>query len=498
MSIKNSPLFNSPGGRRNLLAPALGLMTAASFVSVPALAQTLNSGQGASSSVQVATPAPYVSSEPPLPKPEALFPGMFGARDFLNDHGIQVLLDDVDEFAGNITGSGGPRADNRTSTGGGSGNDGQVGFETDINWERLAGITGFSTNTIIVGRYGGLPASDYIGDNLNPTQEIYGAGGNVVAHFVQGFGQETLAGGRVIVDAGRIPLDDFFASSPLYCVYESNSICGNPKPFVDNYSHSSYPDANWAVRAFVSPITDYYIQTGIYFTNSNIYNPAQGFRSGWNFDTSYISGQAFPVEVGWTPKFGDQQLPGHYKIGFVYDRNPHANDYFDSAGSAFAETGLTPRISQSATSVYVLGDQTLFRNAPGAAAGGLTVLGGFDYNDPSTSQRAFGFYGGAQDLGFWQARPLDQINALATYTRVSGLLGKTQGLELSEGFPEGSLFGGASGIQTWTATFELNYAIHVYRGVTFAPDFQYMLHPNAQTNLPDAAFLGFKAHVEFF
>lgn len=498
MSARNSPPLTSPGGRLNRLVPVLGLMTAASVVGTPALAQTLNSGQGESSSVQVATPAPYVSSEPPLPSPESLFPELFGLRPFLTDHGIAVLFDTVDELAGNITGSGGPRADNRTSTQGGASIDGQVGFETDINWERLAGIKGFSTNTIIIARYGGLPASELIGDNLNPTQEVYGAGGNVVAHLVQAFGQETLYGGRFLVDAGRIPLDDFFASSPLYCVYESNALCGNPKNFVDNYSHSSYPDANWAVRAFVSPITDYYLQTGIYFTNINIYNPAENFRSGFDFDSSYISGQAFPVEVGWTPKLGSQLLPGHYKIGFVYDHNPHVNDYFDVNGGAAAQTGLPSRVNASATTVYALADQTIFRNGPGAAAGGMTLLGGFSYNDPATSQRVFQFYGGAQDLGFWSARPFDQINALATYQRVSGLLGKTQGLELDEGFPIGDLSGGASGIQTWTATFELNYAIHVYRGVTFAPDFQYIIRPNAQSNLPDAAFLGFKAHVEFF
>ena len=45
---------------------------------------------------------------------------------------------------------------------------------------------------------------------------------------------------------------------------------------------------------------------------------------------------------------------------------------------------------------------------------------------------------------------------------------------------------------------ELNYQIHVYRGVTFAPDFQYFIRPNAQKNLPDAALFGFKSHIELF
>jgi porin len=45
--------------------------------------------------------------------------------------------------------------------------------------------------------------------------------------------------------------------------------------------------------------------------------------------------------------------------------------------------------------------------------------------------------------------------------------------------------------------FEANYDIHVFRGVSFQPDFQYVIHPNAQTNIADATVFGFKAHVSF-
>ena len=498
MSARNSP--GAGVGARGRLFAAVSGLAIASCASIPALAQTLNSGQGASSSEQVAIPLPpsaAESDEPPLPTPEALFPNMFGSRIWLTDHGIAVLFDTVDEFSGNISGGGGPAPSGRVSTGGGSSLDGQTALETDINWEKLAGITGFSTNTIIVARYGGLPASELVGDTLNPSQEIYGAGGNVVAHLVQAFGQETLAGGRVIVDAGRIPLDDFFMSSPLYCQYESNSLCGNPKNFVDNFSHSSYPDSNWAARVFVAPVRNTYVQAGIYFSQTNIYNYSENFRSGFNFDTSYISGEAFPLEIGWTPKLGDDGLPGHYKIGFVYDNNPHADNYFSPNGAPLAANGLGPIIRKGSTSAYVLVDQMILRNGSGPSSG-VTLLAGYSHNDPETSERADQFFLGAQDFGFWNARPYDGINGLMSYQTVSGLIGKSQAIEMNERLPPTLTNDGASGIQTWAMTFELNYAIHVMRGVTFAPDFQYLIRPNAQSNLPDAAFLGFKTHVEFF
>jgi porin len=45
---------------------------------------------------------------------------------------------------------------------------------------------------------------------------------------------------------------------------------------------------------------------------------------------------------------------------------------------------------------------------------------------------------------------------------------------------------------------ESDYQIHLFRGVTFAPDFQYYIRPNAQSNVPDAALIGFKTHIELF
>ena len=478
------------------LSVALGLSLAATG----AMAQTLNSGQGLSSSQQVASPRPSVpSSEPPLPSPESLFPGMFGARSWLTDHGIAVLFDNINELGANITGGGGPApGGGRVTTGGGASLDGQVGFETDINWEKLAGIRGFSTNSIVIARYGGLPASYLVGDTLDPSSEVYGAGGNVAAHLVQFYGQETLLGGGLQLQVGRIPLDDYFDASPLFCAYESNALCGNPKNFAGyNFSHSTYPDAGWSFHFLFAPSPHAYLQSGVYFSQSNIYNYAQNFRSGWNFDTSYLSGEAFPVEIGYVPSFGPNKLPGHYKLGFVYDNNDHTDEYFSINGAPYEENGLPPRIRKGSSSVYVQVDQMVRRNGRGPNAG-LVLLGGYSHNDPETSVGEDQYYVGAQDGGFWPSRPFDQINVLMTYQNVSGLAAESQAIALAEGLPPLLTVNAATGVQRWTMTFEANYAIRVFRGVTFAPDFQYYIRPNAQSNLPDAAFLGFKSHIELF
>jgi porin len=131
---------------------------------------------------------------------------------------------------------------------------------------------------------------------------------------------------------------------------------------------------------------------------------------------------------------------------------------------------------------------------------GLILLGGYYHNDPETSVRANQWFGGATATNFWHYRPKDTLSVLYTYQNVSGLLGKSQALQLAQGVApvNGGLVNGASGIQRFDEVIEINYAIHVFRGVTFAPDFQYYIHPNAQTNLSDAAFLGFKSHIVVF
>jgi porin len=55
----------------------------------------------------------------------------------------------------------------------------------------------------------------------------------------------------------------------------------------------------------------------------------------------------------------------------------------------------------------------------------------------------------------------------------------------------------ATGIQANESLIETNYDVQVFGGVNFTPDFQYVIHPNAERAIRDAVVFGFKAHVEF-
>jgi porin len=77
---------------------------------------------------------------------------------------------------------------------------------------------------------------------------------------------------------------------------------------------------------------------------------------------------------------------------------------------------------------------------------------------------------------------------------VSGVLARTQEEEGGFGLPFSN---GSTGVQSHEIIVEVNYNIHVYRGLIFQPDFQYVFRPNAQANIPNAAVFGFRARVSF-
>ncbi|WP_158742308.1 carbohydrate porin [Acidisphaera sp. L21] len=444
-------------------------------IALPAGAQTTNSGVGLGPSQQVAQPLEAQTGVAPTVEHLLGDPG--GVRSRLESHGIFLLLDAVTEFAGNI--SGGTRRGATFAN--------QVGFEADIDWQRLAGIDGLSTHVVIVNRSGSSD-SHLFGDNLEPVQEIYGSGGDTAVHLVSAYAQETLLNRRIDVAAGRMNVENDFASSPLYCNYMNNTLCGDPKALPGgDVGHSAYPDAAWGARLRVRPTGKTYVQAGVYQVNQAIYTyPA--FRSGFKFDGSRDSGVYVPVEFAYEPLIGTDKLPGHYKIGFGYD----SSGTFTPFSAALNSIVPAPHHTGN-TQGWVLVDQMVRRQGAGDIDG-IIALAGFIHNDPSNSSYAEEYFVGVLDRAFWPKRPQDTIGIQFSYNTVSGALGKVQAQEMELGIP---ISNNATAPQSREMVLELNYDLHVTTGVNVQPEFQYIIHPNAQANIHNATVLGFKAHVEF-
>jgi porin len=451
-----------------------GLLAA---VTVPAMAQSTSSGPSQS----VAQPsAPQAPAQMPAqsgvaPSVEHLFGDWWGLRPYLEDKGIYLTFDALTEFAGNV--SGGVKQGSTFAN--------QEAFTADVDWQRLAGVPGFSTHVIIVNR-SGANDSTLFGDNLLPVQEIYGAGGNTALHLVSAFAQEKLFDGLLDLAAGRMNVENDFASSPLYCNYMNNMLCGDPKALPGgDIGHSAYPDGVWGGRVRVRPTTDTYVVTGVYEVSQGLYG--DDWRTGWEFDGAQDSGVYVPVEIGYEPRLGESNLLGHYKIGFGYD----SSNTFKNFSAALPGAPATTHTGN--TQVWLLVDQMLVRQGPGDQDG-IIALAGAMHNNPQNSVYAEQYFVGALDRGFWAARPQDAVALLFDYSTVSGQLGKVQAQQQELGLPFSN---GATGVQTYEMVLEVNYNIHVYRGLSFQPDFQYVFRPNAQSNIRDAAVFGFRANVSF-
>ena len=448
-------------------------------IAIPAHAcdQTSNSGVGIGPSQQAAQPAPQQNVAPIV---EHLLGDLGGVRSSLENQGIFLLLDATTEFAGNVSGG--------TKQGATSAN--QIGLEVDIDWQRLAGITGLSTHAIVVNRSG---ASDSMlfGDHLLPVQEIYGAGGDAAVHLVSVYAQEKWFGGALDFAVGRMNVEKDFASSLLYCNFMNNSQCGDPKALpAGDIGHSAFPDAVWAGRLRVRPIPQIYVESGLYQVNQGLYTDKYD-RTGFEFNTSRDSGVYVPVEVAYEPRIGSARMPGHYKIGFGYDSSSTYKDFATALSGSNAGAPVPTRTGN--TQVWVLVDQMLLRQGPGDQDG-IIVIGSFARNDPNRSAYAEQYTAGLIDRGFWKERPKDTVGLLFDYSTISGVLGKVQALEAEFGIPFSNQ---ATGVQTHEMIVEANYDIHVVRGLNFQPEFEYVIRPNAQANIHNAAVFGFKAHVQF-
>ncbi len=443
----------------------------------PASAQTTDGSGGVDTSLGV-SPPPVPPPAYVAPQVEHLLGDLGGIRTNLENQGIYLLLDATAEFAGNVSGG--------NKQGATSAN--QVAFEADIDWQRLAGIPGLSTHVIFVNR-SGYSDSLLIGDNVAPVQEIYGASGNVLVHLVSAYAELTLLDQRLDIAAGQMNVENDFASSPLYCNFMNNALCGDPKALpAGDLGHSAFPDGVWAGRIRVRPTSDTYAETGVYEVNQGLYTN-QYFSTGFQTNMSQDSGVYVPVEIAYEPSIGADKLVGHYKIGFGYDSTPY-NSFYSALVTAPGQSA--PNKSHN-TQFWVLVDQMLVRQGSGDQDG-IIALAGFAHNNPNVSAFAEQYFVGAIDRGFWRARPQDTIGFLLNYNTMSDTLGAVQAEQLEFGIP---LSNGATGVQTNEMVLEVNYNIHVYRGVDFRPEFEYVFRPNAQSNIRDAAVFGFKAHVEF-
>lgn len=431
-------------------------------------------GVGSAPEQEVAMPR---EAEPPVLTAGKLFGDLGGLRSKLLTAGVNLQLDYTGEIARNLSGQ-------RQ----GFGYAHQFGFSADVDWQKLANVPGFNTHLAVINRAGRNLSRDYLGDRISQATEVYGAGFNVAAKLVYLYAEEKLFGDRVNLAAGRLPVGVDFASSPLACIAVALTPgCGVPRALANSTGFTTFPQSGWGGRVRVRPTAETYVQAGVYEVQPF---PAGG-RTGFDWSTGRDTGALIPVELGYEPVIGRNQLIGHYKVGYAHDTSDYPDLFFNSLGQPIGFTAAPAQTRHGRDSFWVMADQMLVRHGKGQNDG-LILMASYAHSSSDVTFNSDTVFGAIIDRGFF--RPSDTIEFAAGWFGISNRFGKLQQFDLDTGRP---IVNGARGPQRSEYVLELNYTAAIARGVEIEPAVQYFIYPNADRRTKNALVLAARFHVDF-
>ena len=393
----------------------------------------------------------------------------FGVRNTLSDIGIDIRGGYALEFLANPVGG---RRQGQTYVH-------NILLQGDFDLQKLLGVP----NTIfrIMGsqRSGESLTKQDIGNAIS-VQQLYGGGQTyrlVEAQFITSLMED-----RLNLAYGRLAATDDFLTSPLYCQFVNNGICGQPpSPFFNMPNGiTAYPVATWGVRARYNPIPETYLMVGVY--DGDVRQDGKN-KHGTNF-TFGDNGVLVLSEAGYTPRQGLFDLPGHYKVGGYYHSGNFEDVSKDRDGNNRFVTGLSGERFSNNSGYYTLLDQMFYREKPEGDQG-LSAFFVFVFS-PDQEENTIPYYisGGLVYQGLIGARPEDKTAFGVTNAWFSD--------KLSDARHEAGLER-----QTTETALELNYQVQITPAVYVRPDLQYIINPNGQNDIDNAFVVGFEAGITF-
>lgn len=358
----------------------------------------------------------------------------------------------------------------------------------DVDAGKLWGVQGLKLHGALVNVAGNSLSTDALGDNVLAVQDAFVPDVTVGARLSWLYAEQSLWDDKINVAAGRLPVHRDYARSGFYCRFMSTAICGGPHTLPAQVSFTDLPFATWGARVRVKLPAAFSIQAGAYEVN-----PKRGGPSGFNWSTSGSTGTLYPIELTFEPGGDKARLPGHYKLGWMYDSSSYPDLFEDAAGRPIAVTGLPGREHRGRPTAYFLFDQMLTRTGKGPTAG-LALFGGVVGTDPATFRMKRLSFLGLSDEGLIRSRPKDATGLLVAHVQMSRSLRLTQTIEQGLGKP---LTDGVDGPQRDEWVVEANYAVHVKNGLTLMPDVQWVRWPGGIRAHGDALVLGARADVHF-
>jgi porin len=339
---------------------------------------------------------------------------------------------------------------------------GLMEISLDFDLEKIAGLQG--TSFFIAGYWAsGDDLSDTKIGNLIDVSQVFD--GRTV-RLGQMYLEQKLFEEALDVAIGRLTTGDDFATSDLYESYVSSGINGNPFALPENLpSFTDDSVAQWGVRAIVQPTDEIRLGAGVYNADPDV---ARDGMHGVDFVLNPQDGVLVIGEAGyqWNQAERDAGLPGNATIGGYYDSSDFDPvDGDDSDGQRDGNYG-----------VYLLLDQMVYRE------------GGADSDQGLTPWLAFTF------------TPVERVNTIP-FSASAGLVyqGLIRGRD-NDLTALGVYYGKFSDRlqdQNAETVVEANHRFQLTTWLYVTPDFQYVIRPNGQSDIDDAAVFGGEISIDF-
>lgn len=441
------------------------------FVCILALS-SVNLCADASSPIDSSFIADESLSKTPAPKfnrHDYLFGDWFGYRQKLYDSGVELHASYTTEPAWNPIGG-----DRQSAT-----YLHNFGLSALFNLEQLWGLP--NTTFLASGsqRSGKSLAEEAIGSAIS-AQQLFGGG--QTHRLVELRMRHKLFENRLDFSYGRLSTTSDFMTSPFYCQFVTNGICGQPTaPFFNMPDGlTAYPGATWgAVARFQTKDKERYGMFGIY--DGGPVNDEHGvdFDFGGN-------GVLIVAEIGYRPEDGLFGLPARYSFGAFRHTGDFPNVAEDTNGGNLLLTGTNPRMMSSQMGYYIIIEQTLSRT--GGRADGDRGLNSFftlvASPDEDKSTMPYFFNTGFIYTGLLPERPKDKA-AIGMY--VTWFSSKLADAQRAAGVPS----------QSSEASFEANYQVQLTPYSYLRPNIQYIVQPNGFSEIDNALVVGCEIGFKF-
>ncbi len=341
--------------------------------------------------VQQPTGAGQTEIEGGLLTRDRLLGDPFGARSFLEDHGLTIDSTLVFDFSKNFRGG--------LDTAG-SANPHLFDLNLTLDTEKAFGLKG-GTLFADFQNQSGTSISDEVGDFAG-VDNLATDGRTQLSEIFYG---QDLLGGAVRVRVGKIDSNADFAVAVNALEFVNSSPGQSPTIFVMN----SYPDGAFGAEVFVTPTPGFYVKAGVFdgAGQEGISTGDKGPRTlfGPPADLFVIA----QTGLEWTG--GAAGLAGRAGVG--YWQGTGTFDRF--AGGVRRGTG----------GPFLVLDQTLYRENPADANDpqGVGVYLQYGYADPSVSETDHHAGAGVVWTGALPGRDSDVIGVAANYVHLSGAAG---------------------------------------------------------------------------